>query len=165
MGTKSLLARDEYLSTSFDGPEPDYVNGELVERSVPNFSHARTQMRLADAFRPWEERGELLRASEIRFPIGPDRFRVADFAVFLSEQSDLPTDAPYAVVEIVSPDDRHEELMAKLRDYEKIGVEFIFVLEPPFRSISRFTRGNLLSVASLDIPSHGLSIPAEKLFR
>ena len=164
MAIKTLLAPDEYLTTSFDNPEPEYVNGELVERSVPNFSHARTQTLLGDAFRPWDERNQLFRATEIRFPVAPDRFRVADFAVFLSEQADLPGDKPYAIVEIVSPDDRHEDLIGKLRDYEKAGIEFIFVADPPFRSISRFRLGDLLSVSSIDLPRYGVSIPAETIF-
>ena len=164
MATKTLLAREEYLQTSFESPEPDYVHGELVERSMPNASHGRTQVLLTDMFRPWEDRKDLFRLSEIRFPVSPDKFRVADFAVFSNEQKDLPEDPPYAVVEIVSPDDRHEELMSKLADYEAAGVAFTFVADPPLRKLSRYLNGDLLTVASLELPAFGVSIPAEKIF-
>ena len=164
MATKTLLALEEYLHTSYEGPEPDYIDGELVERSMPNFSHGDTQVRLGDAFRPWQERKELFRAAEIRFSVAPKKFRVADFAVFSRKQKDLPEDPPYAVVEIVSPDDRHEELMTKLADYEAVGVAFTFVADPPLRKLSRYLNGDLLTVASLELPAYGVSIPAEKIF-
>ena len=35
----TLITEAEYLRMTFDGPEPDYVDGELVERAIPNFQH------------------------------------------------------------------------------------------------------------------------------
>ena len=49
MAIKTLIPVEEYLRTGFEGPEPDFVAGELVERSMPNYFHARTQMRLPEA--------------------------------------------------------------------------------------------------------------------
>ena len=165
MVTKTLVACEEYLRTSFEGPEPDYVEGELIERPVPNVFHSRTQVSLTDAFKPWADRKELFRHSEIRLRVAPDRFRVADFAVFSSKQNEpIPESTPYAVVEIVSPDDRHEELMSKLADYEAAGVAFTFVADPPLRKLSRYLNGDLLTVASLELPAYGVSIPAQKIF-
>ena len=165
MATNTLISKEEYLHTSFADTEPDYVDGELVERSMPNFLHSRVQMRLGDAFKPWEDRGQLFRAAEIRLMVAPERFRVADFAVFASVQDDLiPRDPPYAVVEIVSPDDRYEELMSKLADYEQAGVEFIFVADPPVRKLSRFSRGDLSTVAVLELPAYHAVIPVSSIF-
>ncbi len=164
MAMKTLISSEEYLRSSFDGPEPDYVAGELVERPVPNFAHSRIQIRLSDAFKPWEDRGQLFRASEIRLRVTPDRFRVADFAVFLSEPSEgIPEIAPHAVVEIVSPDDRYEELMSKLADYDAAGVEFIFVADPPLRKLSRYRQGDLLTLGALEL-SAGVVIPLDLIF-
>lgn len=164
MATKTLLAREEYLRTGFESPEPEYVNGELVERSITNFDHAETQVLLTDAFRPWSDRKELFCASEIRFPIGAGKFRVADFALFLSRQKAIPEDTPYLIVEIVSTDDRHEDLMAKLADYEQMGVEFIFVAGPPLRKLSRYLRGDLLTVPAIELPAYGVDIPRTNIF-
>ena len=159
------MLREEYLRTSHEGPEPDYVDGELVNRSVPNYFHSRTQTRLTYAFKPWEDRGQLFAAPEIRLRVAPDRFRVADFALFASEQTELiPTDAPYAVIEIVSPDDGFEELMRKLADYENAGVEFIFIADPPVRRISRYTHGDLHSLTALEFPAYNAVIPVASIF-
>ena len=165
MATKTLIAPEEYLRTSFEGAEPDYVDGELVERSVPNFFHSEIQVALGDAFKPWQDRKQLFRAAEIRLRLVHNKFRVADFALFSSIQQDaIPESAPYAVVEIVSSDDRHEDLMSKLADYEEAGVEFIFVADPPKRKLSRYRNGDLMALSSLDLPAHRLNIPLESIF-
>jgi len=36
MSTKVLMDVDEYLHTSFDGPDCEYLDGEVVERSMEN---------------------------------------------------------------------------------------------------------------------------------
>jgi len=159
------MAQEEYLRTSFEGTEPDYVDGELVERTMPNFFHSRVQVRLSDAFKSLEDRRQLFRSSEIRLRVGPGRFRVADFALFSSEQHEaIPETLPYAVIEIVSPDDRHEELMSKLGDYEQARVEFIFIADPPIRKLSRYVHGDLISVAALELAAYDVSIPLLKIF-
>ena len=164
MATKTLMSREGYLETGFDNPEPEFVEGELVERPMPNMFHSRVQTRLVDAFKPWEDRRELFRATEIRLLVA-NRFRVADFAVFRSEQHEAsPTELPYLVVEIVSPDDRYEDLMIKLADYADAGIEQIFVADPRLRTLSRYDQGSLIAVVALDLPVHKVSIPLNILF-
>ena len=165
MATNTLISKEEYLRTSFEDPEPDYVDGELVARSMPNYHHSQIHLRLAYAFKPWYDRGQLFPAPEIRLRVAPKRFRVADFAIFTSDQEDLiPRDPPYAVVEIVSPDDRFEELMSKLADYEQAGVAFIFVADPPVRRLSRYSRGDLSTIAALELPAYHAVIPVSSIF-
>jgi Uma2 family endonuclease len=165
MATNTLISKAEYLRTSFEDPEPDYVDGELVERPVPNTFHGRTQILLSDAFQPWEVQRRLFRITEIRLQIAPERFRVADFTVFTSKQSELiPSDPPYAIVEIVSPDDRYDEIMAKLADYDQVGVEFLFIADLRFRRLSRYEGGSLITVSALELPAYQLKIPADSLF-
>ena len=165
MATNTLISSAEYLRTSFEDPEPDYVGGEVVERAVPNYLHSRTQARLSQVFTPWEDRGQLFAASEIRLRVAPDRFRVADFVLLSSEQTELiPVDPPYAVVEIVSPGDRYEEIMSKLADYEQGGVEFVFVADPPVRRLSRYSCGDLFTVAALELPAYQAVIPLDSIF-
>ena len=164
MATKTLIPVEEYLRTGFEGPEPDFVEGELVERSAPNYFHSRTQVRLNDAFKPWQDRGELFRASEIRLRPAPESFRVADFALFLVEpQEAIPAIAPVAVVEIISPDDRYHELLAKLGEYESAGIEHIFVVDPPLRKLFRFLHGNLMAVDAMEF-NVGIRVPATSIY-
>ncbi len=50
MGTKAAISVDEYLHTSFPGLDCEYRDGELVERSMPDILHGRTQTRLSYFF-------------------------------------------------------------------------------------------------------------------
>ena len=39
MSTKVLMGVDEYLRTSFDGPDCEYLDGEIVERNMAELPH------------------------------------------------------------------------------------------------------------------------------
>lgn len=43
MDPRVLMSVDEYLHTQFDGPDRDYVNGEVLERNTGELRHARLQ--------------------------------------------------------------------------------------------------------------------------
>ncbi len=121
-------------------------------------------MRLGDAFKVWRDRGELFRASEIRLRLAPETFRVADFALFLVEPQDaIPTVAPVAVIEIISPDDCYHELLAKLGEYESAGIDHIFVVDPPLCKLSRFLHGNPMAVDAIEIDS-GIRVSATSIY-
>jgi Uma2 family endonuclease len=97
--------------------------------------------------------------------VSPDKFRLAGFGLFSSEQNEaIPEIAPYVVVEIVSPDDRYEEMMSKLADYEEAGVEYIFVADPPVQKLSCYRHGDLFAVALLELGGHGVKIPVSSIF-
>lgn len=165
MVVKALVPVEEYLKASFPSPEPDYVEGEVLERAVPNTFHSKTQVRLSDAFLPWQRKGLLFRAVEIRLRLKENQFRIADFALFANDPTEaIPEKVPLAVVEIVSPDDRYEDLMDRMSDYQAAGVEFLFVADPTKRKLSRFLNGDLLSLRVLEMPSFGVVIPVDEIF-
>ena len=64
MAVKTLIGEEEYLGMSFEDRTPEYVDGELVERSVPNYSHSRTQTKLARRFETLGERLPLFACTE-----------------------------------------------------------------------------------------------------
>jgi len=165
MVVKALLSEEEYLRAGFDNPEPDYVDGVLVERAMPNLTHSNVHRNILKAFRPWDDAGTLIALSELRLRVAPRRYRLADLSFFTAPPTaEIPVDPPYAVVEIVSPDDRHDEIVAKLDDYERAGVAYIFLVDPPWRKLSRYLDGSLLAVTALEIPSHGVKIPGDTIF-
>lgn len=117
MATKALITADQYLSTHFEY-EPEFVRGEIVERPLPNKSHSRIQQLLA----------VLLHRigfcyPELRLRVAPDSYRIPDIALFEHEpEGEVPHSPPLLIVEIVSPDERHHDLMQKLQDYRAWGV-------------------------------------------
>ena len=52
VNTKSAISKEDYLRTSFEGLDREYVDGEIVERTLPNFLHSKTQWRLSGLI--WE---------------------------------------------------------------------------------------------------------------
>ena len=69
---------------------------------------------------------------ELRVQVSLNNFRVPDVVIL---DRNLPveqviTHPPLAVIEILSPEDTLRRLMTKLRDYERMGIPTILVLDP-----------------------------------
>ena len=47
--TATVIPVEESLAARYDGPTPEYLNGHLVERSVPNSEHSRFQWKTCSA--------------------------------------------------------------------------------------------------------------------
>ena len=56
MTTKTGVSLEEYLRTGFADLDCEYVDGEIVERSVPEIDHGRTQTNLAFRFKGFERK-------------------------------------------------------------------------------------------------------------
>ncbi|MBL8231736.1 MAG: hypothetical protein JNL98_24785, partial [Bryobacterales bacterium] len=46
MVAKTMVTPEEYLSTAFEGTDPEYVDGEVVERAMPDLIHGEVQTKL-----------------------------------------------------------------------------------------------------------------------
>jgi Uma2 family endonuclease len=135
MGTRLLMTVEEYLHTPFDGPDRDYVDGEVVERNMGELPHARLQMRLGYLLSALADRLRLQVLPEIRIQVSPTRFRVADLAVWRAGPigQRIPTVPPFLVAEILSPEDRLVRLQPKIQDYLRYGVEWVWIVDPDER--------------------------------
>ena len=141
MDGKVLITVEEYIHTPFDGPDRDYVDGEVLERNMGELPHARLQMRLANVLSALADRLGLQVLPEIRIQVSPTRFRVADLAVWragpIGER--IPTVPPFLVAEILSPDDRLVRLQPRIRDYLAHGVGWVWVIDPDERRALSYT--------------------------
>jgi hypothetical protein len=61
---------------------------------------------------------------------------------------------PDIVIEILSPDDRQSENLARFRDYETLGVSHIIQMDPEEHVAHRYQRGSLIQTEfqSLSLP-------------
>ena len=112
MLARTQIGVEEYLGLVFpDRPEPDYVHGEVVERSLPTLVHGQIQALLVLLFGRLLPKVHLTIFTEPRLQIEPDLFRVADFAVCQGPRPEerYPTTPVFVAIEIVSPDDRYSE--------------------------------------------------------
>ena len=166
MGAKTLISESEYLQMNFNGPEADYVDGEVRERSMPTIFHSSAANWVHGMFFLASLKYPVFPRPELRLQVAVRRFRVADLAVFAHQapSAEIPPEIPHVVVEIVSPDDRHDEIMEKLADYQNFGVAHIWLVDPALRSLSLYRDGSLTSVPELALPEFDLSLKIAEVF-
>jgi Uma2 family endonuclease len=132
-----------YLKSSYE-PDAEYVNGVIEERPMGEWSHADWQAAVVDFFRSRRHQWNVRAAAELRVQVSAGNFRVPDVTV---TDRNLPveeivTHTPIAAFEILSRDDTHARIMTKLREYERMGIQTILVLDPNGEHC-RFTCGRL----------------------
>ena len=132
MTTKVLMDVEEYLRTSFDGADCEYLDGEVVERNRGELPHGRIQGRLIYLLTQMESGLGIQVVPEIRIQIHPRRYRVADIAIWRAGNigERIPTVPPFLVIEILSAEDRLVRMQPKIQEYLSIGVEWIWLIDP-----------------------------------
>ena len=166
MGGKVLLSPEQYLATYYER-EPEYVRGELKEKPVPDRLHARIQGLLIRLLGALESAHNVSAEPEVRCRVAPDVFRLPDVALFPLDMSFelLPTAPPLLVIEIVSKDERHVDLIEKLQDYETWGVPRIWVVNPWTRQLALWKDNALVTVDALTLPEFQFEVRMEQLLR
>ncbi|HEY1756297.1 MAG TPA: Uma2 family endonuclease [Bryobacteraceae bacterium] len=168
MSTKILMDVEEYLRTSFEGSDCEYLDGEIVERNMGELPHGDVQLTLARLL--WQLRKTLgIRVvTGIRVQISARRFRVADIAVWRDDNigTGIPNVAPFLVVEILSPEDRMVRVLVKIQEYLSIGVDYVWVIDPEEKAALRFSQKHPegCAVTMLRTENPDIEIPLESAF-
>ena len=164
MPTQTILTVDQYLQTTFE-PDAEYVDGRIVERSMPEYPHSAVQVRLVQMFTPLSQDHNLHLATELRMRLARSRVRIPDFAVFREKPTELvPSVPPFVIVEIVSREDRHTEIVEKFEEYRAWGVQHIGLAYPWRRQLSVYGPEGLSAVKSLRVPELDLEISPADIF-
>ena len=165
MATKTLVSLEEYLHTSFDGTDAEFVSGEVVERSMPDLNHTDVQQRFADIFGVLRRAGKVHPGAELRMRLAPELVRIPDYCAFRQKPTErVPTTPPFLAVEILSRDDRESDLTHKLAEYRDWGVEHIWVVDPNKRRLSVFDAAGLRSVDRFELREFDLVLTPTDLF-
>jgi Uma2 family endonuclease len=166
MSTKTAISIDEYLRTSFGDLDREFVDGEIVERSLPDQLHSRTQNRLIGLVWDLSKTLPLHGRPELRSRVAATRVRIPDVSVYAgSEPTErVPTQPPFVAIEILSPDDRYSEVMEKLEEYRAWGVRHIWLVDPERRRLQVYGSGALSEVLALEIPEYDVRLTAVDIF-
>ncbi len=165
MSTKTLMSVEEYLHTSFDGADREYLDGEVVERNMGNDSHSAVQVEFAFRFRLQRDRTGLHVRTELRHRVSESRFRIPDVAVFEGAPGkQVPSDPPLVAIEILSPDDRVGYILPKLEEYRQWGVRHIWLADPENRHFFTFGDAGLHQVNEFSLPGHGIVLTLADIF-
>src|SRR5579864_705388 len=161
-----LMDVDQYLHSSFDGPDCEYLDGEVVERNRGEKPHSKLQMELAFLLRGMAPKLGIQVLPEIRIQVSSRRYRVADIAVWRAGKigDRIPTVPPFLVVEILSPEDRITRMQPKIQDYLSIGVECIWLVDPDEQKAISYSQqnptGSLTDVLRTTNPDIEISLSA-----
>ena len=165
MRTKAALPVEEYLHSTFPGLDKEYRDGELVERSLPDYLHGKTQLLLAAFFAALRKTLPVFACVETRMRIGPALYLIPDVAVFHPVEPDkrVPDTPPLIVIEILSLDDKMAKVRKKLEEYRTWGVPHVWLVDPHSKRMYTCDAG-LTEVATLRIPSLGIEMMPADIF-
>ena len=122
MASATIVSLSEYLDTSYR-PDREYIDGELRERHVGRWEHARMQWLLAGWSMQHESEWNVTGSTEQRIRVASGRIRIPDLVVLRpGPQPDVLVEPPLLVIEILSPDDTYSDTQERAQDYLGMGV-------------------------------------------
>lgn len=125
-----LIPVEEYLASTYE-PDRDYVDGEVVERNLGERDHSSLQLRIGAFLYARREQWGIEIFSEFRVQVAKNRFRVPDLTVTLGRPDEqVLTEPPFPCIKILSPEDRLSRLEERIDDYLRMGVPYVWVLDP-----------------------------------
>lgn len=151
MASPALLTADELMRLQPPDKRTELVRGRMIVREPAGFRHGDVTMSIAlviGQFLRAKPIGRLL-AAETGFVLftNPDTVRAPDVAFVRHERIPDPMPRGYApfapdlAVEVLSPDDRPGEVLAKVADWLKAGTRLVWVVDPD-RRIARVYRAD-----------------------
>jgi Uma2 family endonuclease len=141
MAARTQVSVEEYLRTSYD-PDCDYVDGEIVERNLGELDHSDLQSEIITYLRAPRQTLKAYAFAEQRVQISPTRFRVPDVCVVVAEKprEQIFRNPPFIAIEILSKDDRMEQMQTRINDYLTFGIGYVWVINPRTRIAWAYTK-------------------------
>ena len=133
MSVTSLVQVEEYLRTSYPDGDREYLDGRVVERNLGTTDHAHWQTRMVVFL--LNTYAALWSAVEVRVQVKATSFRVPDVCCIWGSKPDssIIHEPPFLVIEVLSPDDRAEDVQEKIDDYLAFGIQYVWVVNPRTR--------------------------------
>ena len=171
----TTMTMDEFLENDFDGYE--YVKGELIPMPDAAIVHGEigSNLHFLLASHVRENKLGRLYIAETSFQLD-DRVVKPDIAFVSTER--LSDDkmkgfsvAPDLAVEIVSPSDKHYDVLEKTLAYLKAGTRLVWIIEPVMKSVTTyrsevdFAMLNYEDTLTGEDVIEGFSCPVAELFK
>jgi Uma2 family endonuclease len=164
MATVAHISLSEYLETSYR-PDCEYVDGEIRERNVGKWEHARVQALLAGWFGNHEKEWGVMVSTGQRMRVSASRIRVPDLVIVAAgPQPDVLSEPPLLVIEILSPDDSYSDTQERAGDYRAMGVETVWIIDPKTRSGRVCSRTEWTEARRLEVAGTAVYVELEEVF-
>ena len=145
--TTMRLTLEEFLKLPETKPASEYIEGEILQKSMPKAKHSRLQLRTCNEINQVTETPKIAYAfPELRCTFD-GRSIVPDIAVLLWEQIEFDESgepvndvliAPYWTIEILSPQQSSNRVTRKIIRCLKHGCQLGLLIDPDDRSILAF---------------------------
>lgn len=147
MSSGTLTSVGEYLSTTYR-PDREYVDGLVLERNLGELDHSSLQTELAIYLGRFRKQLGIWVYVEQRVQVTATRFRVPDVCVVAGQKPEeqIFTRPPFICIEILSKEDRLEQMQERLDDYLAFGVPYVWLLNPRTRKAYRCVPGAMHEV-------------------
>ena len=145
--TQPKLTLEEFLKLPDLDESYELVEGEAIKKMSPKFFHSRLTASFWSELSSWSnDSGQVaIEWSVVLQRLGKDWVPVPDLLYVSHERlaADWREDAPCPVlpelvIEIVSPDQTFNQLAQKAMDYLSAGIDRVWVVYPPMRSLTVF---------------------------
>jgi Uma2 family endonuclease len=153
---QKILTEADLLRLGAQDVRFEVIDGEIVEMSPVGVQHSDICGNVYDVLKPFARANQLdeVRMDGLIFVLQADsekgirKTRIPDISFV--RKGRLPKDfdrsrpfpgAPDLAVEVVSPDESADDLLAKIRDYFTYGTEEVWVLYGGQKELHRFIRG------------------------
>ena len=176
-----LLSAQELFALPNAEEKCELDKGEIHRMALAGGEHGKLSARLARILDEYVETHDLgvVCGAQAGFILrtGPDTFRAPD-AAFVASAHLPPTGipkgywpfAPDLAVEVIAPEDRFEEMQAKVAKYFSAGTRLVWIVEPATRTI--FVYQSIHKVQSLGEDEelsggdviNGFSCPIKRMF-
>ena len=141
------ISYEEYMHTAYD-PDCEFVDGYLEERIVGDPKHGLIQMQIGIWFYLHPE-WNLRAISELRTRTQTTRVRLPDVAIVEDDGLLMQyprTNPPFIAIEVLSPDDRLNRTIPRLKEFLAMGVQHVWLLNPMEQAGYVFTATGLTLV-------------------
>ena len=154
------MTAEEVERISIPGKVTELIRGRLVVREPPGTHHGAIAANLAYYLGDFVRRHEsgTIFAQDTGFKIGtdPDTVRAPDVAFVARERVGVIRERGYAELapdllgEVLSPDDRAAEVLAKIADWLAAGTRIVWVIDPDRQEARVYRQDGSLAVLGSD---------------
>lgn len=150
-----VITWEEYLNLPDDLVRYEIIDGEVIELATPTFQHQR---QIGKLFRYLSQKYDdtqfayvLTAPYDVVISRNPVRTRQPDLLFILKERADAIEDLqelsridipPDLVIEVLAPSESAESVLDKMRDYFKMGVREMWLLNPAKKTVELFQADN-----------------------
>ncbi len=171
MSTSTIVTIEQYLSTVYR-PDVEYIDGELRPKNskakgdpLVQWVHAQLQALISAWFVQHDDEWGVQVGVDARTQVTVSSVRLPDVVVVpAGPHPQTLIEPPLIVVEILSPDDSYDETESRARDYQRMGIENVWLIDPTTRTARVLNGEGWTEITRLAVENSPIYLDVNTLF-